>query len=181
MVLLSHIFHRPLTFGARRSEVAALRRLHQYRPGRGAGEATVGALLLMHGSAALVTRGGAVRHCSDRTPRADMGWCGGGQGRPWVSEIDFSRIPCGVAAVARSFAPHLASKPSPDHLVPAGLRPPRPLASTAARPLLRRPERFSVLVWSHRRTVCVPRIGASDAHWLCGGATACQSLQHGWV
>ena len=117
-----------------------------YRPRQpGAGEATVGALLLSHGFAVLVTHGGAVRHCSDRTLRADMGWCRGGQGRPWVSEIDFSRIPCGVAAVARSFAPHVASKPSPDHLVPAGLRPPRPLASTAARPLLRRPERFSVL------------------------------------
>ena len=157
-----------------------------YRPRQpGAGEATVGALLLSHGFAVLVTHGGAVRHCSDRTLRADMGWCRGGQGRPWVSEIAFPRIPCCVASVARSFAHHMTSKPSPDHLVSAGLRPPRPLANTAARLLrgltLRRPERFSVLVWSHRRTVCVPRIGASDAHWLCGDATACQSLQHGWV
>ena len=106
-----------------------------YRPRQpGAGEATVGALLLSHGFAVLVTHGGAVRHCSDRTLQADMGWCRGGHGRPWVSEIAFPRIPCCVASVARSFAHHMTSKPSPDHLVPAGLRPPRPLASTAARP-----------------------------------------------
>ena len=106
-----------------------------YRPRQpGAGEATVGALPLSHGFAVLVTHGGAVRHCSDRTLRADMGWCRGGQGRPWVSEIDFPRIPCCVASVARSFAHHMTSKPSPGHLVSAGLRPPRPLANTAARP-----------------------------------------------
>ena len=86
-----------------------------YRPRQpGAGEATVGALLLSHGFAVLVTHGGAVRHCSDRTLRADMGWCRGGQGRPWVSEIAFPRIPCCVASVARSFAHHMTSKPSPD-------------------------------------------------------------------
>ena len=70
------------------------------------------------------------------TARCKRTWVGVGVAKVGhgCQKLIFLWIPCCVASVARSFAHHMTSKPSPDHLISAGLRPPRPLANTAARP-----------------------------------------------